>query len=221
MEMGLFIISKAGYASLEITMDIYDLQALNQVKQKLGGSIKHRKTSLSYRYRLHNKAGILDIISRINGKICQTNRMFQLQKICALYSIPYKPPQPLNVNNAWFAGFFDADGTLGYSFKQGWPQLVISASQKSSTDLLYFQTVFGGIIRLDIRSNTWKWDIYREADLQNFYNYCQKFPLPSHKRKRMFLLPKFVRLRNAKAYKSTDPLLQKTWALFEKQWNTF
>lgn len=215
---GSLLISQAGYASLEITMEIDDLPALNQVKQKLGGSVKLRTGSLSYRYRLHNKAGILDVVFRINGKIRQSNRMIQLQKICALYSIPYQPPVPLTLSNAWFAGFFDADGTVGYSFKNGWPQLTVSVGQKDPKDLLCYQTLFGGYIRLDKRSNTWKWEIYSEQAIQYFYNYCKTVPLYSHKKKRMLLLPTFFKLRNAKAYKSNDPSLQKSWALFEKQW---
>lgn len=217
---GSLLISKAGYASLEIIMDIYDLQALNQVKQKLGGSVK-RRNSLSFRYRLHNKSGMLDVINRVNGKIRQSNRMVQLQKMCALYNIPYQAPQPLTVNNAWFAGFFDADGTLGYSYKKGWPQMIISVSQKSAADLACYQTVFGGTVRLDSRTNTYKWDIYSEQAIYNFYQYCQKFPLTSHKKKRMFLLPRFFRLRKAGAHRTSDPALQKVWTQLEQDWNTF
>jgi hypothetical protein len=36
---GCLLVSKQGYASLEITMDIYDENALNKIKQKLGGSV--------------------------------------------------------------------------------------------------------------------------------------------------------------------------------------
>lgn len=218
---GSLLISKAGYASLEIIMDIHDLQVLNLVKQKLGGSVKRRKESLSFRYRLHHKAGLLEVISRVNGEIRQSNRMVQLQKICTLYQIPYQAPQTLNDNNAWFAGFFDADGTIGYSYKKGWPQLTVSVSQKSPVDLACFKNVFGGSLRLDSRSNTYKWDIYSTTDVQNFYKYCRKFPLFSHKKKRMLLLPRFYRLRTAGAHRSDNPELQKVWAEFEKDWNTY
>lgn len=218
---GSLLISQAGFVSLEITMDINDLQALNLVKQKLGGSVKRRNTSLSFRYRLHNKAGMLDVISRVNGEIRQSNRMVQLQKICALSQIPYQAPQTLDSNNAWFAGFFDADGTIGYSYKKGWPQLTISVGQKLPADLACFQNVFGGTVRLDSRSNIYKWAIYSEVDIQNFYKYCRKFPLYSHKKKRMFLLPRFYKLRTAGAHRSSDPALQKAWAEFETDWKTF
>lgn len=218
---GSFLISKTGYTSLEITMDIYDLQILNQVKQKLGGSVKRRSSSQSYRFRLHNKAGMLDVISRVNGKIRQSKRVVQLQKICHLYGIHFKNPEPLSLQNGWFAGFFDADGTLGYSFKHGWPQLTVSASQKLPSDLIWFKTFFGGTIRLDSKSNTWKWDIYSEQAVYHFYLYCKTVPLHSYKKKRMFLLPTFFQLKKVRAYKSNDPSLQKAWALFEKEWKAF
>lgn len=219
---GSLLISKAGFASLEISMDIFDFHALNKVKQKLGGSIKLRGNINAYRYRLHNKNGILDLLIRINGKIRQTKRVQQLQKMCYQYNIPFKFSEKLTNENAWFAGFFDADGTIGYSMKNNYPQLIISVSQKSSVDLIPFQNIFGGFIRFDKASNTWKWDIYSQNDILNFYYYCRKFSLHSHKKRRIFLIPIFYKLRSAKAYREDSPiLLKKTWLRFEQKWNTF
>ncbi len=48
---GSFILSKKGYASLEITMDIRDEHCLYLIKQKYGGSVKLRSGSKSLRYR--------------------------------------------------------------------------------------------------------------------------------------------------------------------------
>lgn len=218
---GSLLMSKAGYASLEITMDIHDLHALNLVKQRLGGSVKRRSSSQSYRYRLHHKAGMLYLLSRVNSKIRQSNRMVQLQKMCVLYNLPFKSPEPLTLKNAWFAGFFDAAGTVGFSFKRGWPQLTIRVSQKSPSDLLCFQRFFGGAVRLDSASNTWKWHIYSEQAVYDFYQYCKRVPLHSRKKKRMFLLPTFFQFKKVRASSSNDPSLKKAWALFEKNWNTF
>ncbi len=66
---GCLLISKLGYTSCEITMDLKDEYALLQIKQKLGGSIKLRSGSKSIRYRLHHKSGMIELISRINGHI--------------------------------------------------------------------------------------------------------------------------------------------------------
>lgn len=185
------LISKLGYASLEMTMDISNEHALQKMKQVFGGSVNTRTNAKAFCYRLHHKKGILDLISRMNGKIRQTNRKVQLKKICNLYDIACQPPSMLTQQNVWFAGFFDADGSLGFSLKKGWPQLVISAAQKNHVDFLPFQEVFGGIIRLDKRSNAFEWEIYTEKSILDFYHYCQKYPLHSHKKKCMFFSAAF------------------------------
>lgn len=146
---GCLLLNKNKYASLEITMELCDEPALNKIKQKLGGSVKLRKICRALRYRLHNKKGIIDLISRINGLIRNSKRLPQLQKICNAYNIPFIFPKSLTKNSGWFAGFFDADGTIGYSMKKGCVQLVLSVSNKNSLDLLPFKEVFGGFIRLD------------------------------------------------------------------------
>jgi ubiquinol-cytochrome c reductase cytochrome b subunit len=54
---GSFLLSKKGYASLEITKDLRDKKALFLIKQKYGGSVKLRSGSKSKRYRLHSREG--------------------------------------------------------------------------------------------------------------------------------------------------------------------
>jgi len=77
---GCLLFDKQGYTSCEIIMGIRDEHALNQIKQKLGGSLKLRSGSNSIRYRLHHKEGIIHLIDRINGNIRHSTRKIQLQK---------------------------------------------------------------------------------------------------------------------------------------------
>jgi len=217
---GSLLISKTGYASLEITMDIYDEYALNKVKQKLGGSIKKRSGANAFRYRLHNKAGMAEVIERINGRIRNSKRIVQLQKLCQLHNVPYKEASPITISNYWFAGFFDADGTLSYSMKNGWPQLVVSASNKKPTDLRFYKEIFGGTIRLDSNSNTHKWEIYSKEAVLAFCDYLKNYPIHSHKKNRIFLIPQFLKLRSCRAYaQAPDSLLYKAWVDFETKWD--
>jgi ubiquinol-cytochrome c reductase cytochrome b subunit len=231
---GSLLISKAGYASLEITMDIYDELALNKVKQKLGGSVKKRSGANAFRYRLHNKAGMAEVIERINGRIRNSKRIVQLQKLCQLYNVPYQKANPITISNSWFAGFFDADGTLGYSWalpsnppegggmKNGWPQLVVSASNKNAMDLRFYKEIFGGTIRLDSNSNTHKWEISSKEAVVAFCDYLKNYPIHSHKKNRIFLIPQFLKLRSCSAYaQAPDSLLYKAWVDFETNWNDF
>ena len=84
---GCFLLSKKGYASLEITIQLRDVRCLNLIKQNFGGSIKVRANQNHIRYRLHNKQGLLKLISGINGLIRNPIRMLQLAKICEKYNI--------------------------------------------------------------------------------------------------------------------------------------
>ncbi len=99
---GSLLVSKLGYCSCEITMSIQDQHALTIIKQKLGGSIKLRSGTRAIRYRLHNKAGMIDLVNRINGNIRHTSRLKQLESICLLLKIPIKYPKNITLNNGWF-----------------------------------------------------------------------------------------------------------------------
>ena len=102
---GCFLLSKKGYASLEITMDIRDERALQAVKNVYGGSIKLRSNANAMRYRLHNKEGLLNLINDVNGLIRNPVRLIQLNNICIKYGIALIYPDKLNLNNGWLAGF--------------------------------------------------------------------------------------------------------------------
>jgi ubiquinol-cytochrome c reductase cytochrome b subunit len=80
-------------------MSIQDQHALTIIKQKLGGSIKLRSGTRAIRYRLHNKAGMIDLVNRINGNIRHTSRLKQLESICLLLKIPIKYPKNITLNN--------------------------------------------------------------------------------------------------------------------------
>lgn len=218
---GCLLISSAGYMSLEITMSILDEPALLQIKQKLNGSVKLRSKARAFRYRLHHKEGMFIALTKLNGLCRNSIRLVQLKKLCEKNSPPllFIPPSPLNLNTAWFAGFFDGDGTLSYYFKNQWPQLVISVSNKKAEDCDFFRQAFGGIVRLDKRSNTYKWEIYKKESLIFFYNYLKKYPLRSYKKKRVSLIPEFLQLREIRAYSQPEETkTYKAWTLFEKKW---
>nr|YP_009184584.1 putative LAGLIDADG homing endonuclease [Treubaria triappendiculata]ALO62682.1 putative LAGLIDADG homing endonuclease [Treubaria triappendiculata] len=219
---GSLLVSNKGYGSLEITMGICDEHALNKVKQKLGGSVKLRSGARAFRYRLHDKQGMIDLINRINGSIRNSKTIAQLKIICAHYKIEYQKPKLLTLDNSWFAGFFDAEGTIGYSFKKGDPQLTISVSNKNRMDLLSYQEFFDGFIRWDKASNTHKWDLYSKEAILFFYEYLQKHPLHSAKKKRFFLLKRFYLLVACRAYRAErDSILFRAWKRFDEKWNTF
>jgi hypothetical protein len=93
------LLSKKGYASLEITMQLRDVRCLNIIKQKYGGSVKVRANQNHLRYRLHHKIGLLNLINDINGLIRNPIRLLQLGKICDKYKVSLKYPKPLIYHN--------------------------------------------------------------------------------------------------------------------------
>ena len=103
---GSFLLSKKGFASLEITMDIRDERALQTVKNIYGGSIKLRSSANALRYRLHHKEGLLKLINDVNGEIRNSYRLVQLNKICLKYGIILLYSEKLTYDNGWFSGFF-------------------------------------------------------------------------------------------------------------------
>jgi len=216
---GCLLLSPKGYSSLEITMAMSDEYALQQIKQTLGGSVKVRSKAKAYRYRLHNKVGMLNALTRLNGLCYHSIRFNQFKLLCNHYDLPLLNPCSLTLHTAWFSGFFDGNGTLWYRFKKNWPQLVLSVSNKKALDCEPFQKLFGGSIRLDKRSNTYKWELYKKTDILFFYSYLKKYPLKSIKKERVQLIPMFFKLRALRAYNhSQDSLTYKNWILFEKQW---
>nr|YP_009367924.1 putative LAGLIDADG homing endonuclease [Hazenia capsulata]ARK14903.1 putative LAGLIDADG homing endonuclease [Hazenia capsulata] len=216
---GCLLLNAKNYSCLEITMGIHDEYALQQIKKKLGGSVKLRTKAKAYRYRLHNKMGMLKALAFLNGHIRNSIRLSQLKKLCNHYNILFIEPSLLTLDNAWFSGFFDGDGTLSFSFKKGWPQLVVSVSNKKAIDCLFFQELFGGSISLDKRCNTHKWQLFKKTDIVFFCNYLKKHSLKSIKKKRIRLTSTFFQLRSLRAYTYSQTSLQyKSWVLFEKQW---
>lgn len=226
---GCFLVSKAGYSSCEITMHVYDEPLLMRIKQELGGSVKPRAGLNAVRYRLHNTQGMKKLVSIINGQIRNTVRTAQLQKVCSALGVAYIPPQPLEFNSTWYAGFFDADGTITYSMKEYGtgglkrPQLNISVSNKNKVDLQMFLERFGGSIYFDKASDTHKWYISSKEDIDCFCFYAKETKhVRSVKLHRLFLVPKYYALVQLKAFSpNSSPSLQKAWKQFEKSWNAY
>jgi len=148
-------VSKAGYSSCEITVALADERMLRIIQNKLGGSIKPRSGVQAIRWRLHNRSGMLELINRVNGYIRHSSRLVQLNRVCALLSVKLLSPYTLHNKHGWFAGFFDADGTIGYYFKgnNNQPQLTLSVTNKLYVDVVHFMTYFGGAIYFDKAQN--------------------------------------------------------------------
>lgn len=215
---GSFLLSKKGYASLEITMDIRDEHALQIIKNVYGGSIKLRSGANALRYRLHHKAGLLTLIKDVNGHIRNSNRLLQLNKICSKYDLELNYPDKLNYENGWLSGFFDADGSI--SINKTNTQLSITLSQKTSELLQPLIELYGGNIYIDRGSSqSFKWYITKREGILNLLEYFKTHPSRSEKKNRLHLIPKYYELKDLKANKAlSESFLGKSWQYFYNKW---
>ena len=215
---GSFLLTKKGYASLEIIMDIRDEHALQIIKNVYGGSIKLRSGANALRYRLHHKEGLLKLIKDINGHIRNSNRLVQLNRICHKYELDLIYSEKLTFYNGWLSGFFDSDGTV--TINKSNTQLSISASQKTSEILQPLVDLYGGNIYIDRGSSqSFKWYITKREDILKLIEYFKIYPSRSAKINRLHLIPKFYELKDLKANKALPgTYLEKSWFYFFNKW---
>jgi hypothetical protein len=217
---GCFQLSKKGYASLEIVMELKDKHCLYQIKNKFGGSVKLRAGFNHLRYRLHHKEGLLKLIYAVNGLIRNPVRLNQLNKIGKKYDINILQSSPLTYNNGWLAGFIDSDGSIYLNLKSD--QLFITISQKNKLLLDPLIDLYGGKIYILKSVEAFKWIIYRKEEIINILDYFTLYPLRSAKHNRIKLIPKYYELKSLKAHKATkDSILGKAWNYFLTKWDKY
>lgn len=200
-------------------MGLEDLPCLRYVQNKIGGSIKMRSGAKAYRYRLHNKQGMVTLIHCINGYIRHTSRLQQLHRVCQQLSISVIYPKVLDKESSWFAGFFDGDGTITISMKNNYPQLSIRAVNKHLQDVQCFKEVLGGNIYFDSAQNGYyQWSVQSREDILNIIKYFKTNTIRSHKSHRLFLIQDYFVLRELKAFKPLS-IHHKAWRDFMNKWN--
>lgn len=219
-------VSKQGYTSCEITMGITDEPCLRYIQDKLGGSIKMRSGVKAWRWRLHNKEGMIKLVHCINGHIRHSSRVLQLHKVCNTLNITPLAPLVLSHKSAWFAGFFDADGTITYSMKKHrntvtvLPQLTISVTNKVLADVKYYKEVFGGAIYFDSAQNGYyKWTVQSRDHIFMMLDYFKACPSRSAKGKRLHLVNTYFELRDRKAF-DPNSSLHIAWQDFDHKWKS-
>ena len=217
---GCFLVSKKGYASLEIVTQLRDKRILYLIKQKYGGAVKLHAGDNYLRYRLHHKAGLLSLINGINGLIRNPIRILQLGKICILYDIELKDTLPLTYYNGWLAGFFDTDGSIYLNEKSG--QILITASQKNRFILDALVELYGGTIYPMIKQGAFKWTCYKKKEILSLVNdYFKVNPCRSEKLTRLTMANRFYELRQLRAHSASPTSdLGKAWKHYLVKWNS-
>ena len=210
--------SKQGYASLEITIGSEDLNLLEYIKNILGGNIKARRGAKAYRYRLHNRDGIIKLTNLINGHIRHSARLAQLHRVCQRLEVKVVEPIKIDSSSAWFAGFFDADGTITFSIKNKVPQLSVRVVNKLLQDVKLYKDIFGGNIYFDSSQNGYyHWSVQSLTDVVRVAEYF-KTHCRSDKSQRFFLVGKYFELKILKAFEP-DNVKHNEWLTFKNLWD--
>jgi len=220
-------VSKKGYTSLEITMGLQDLPCLRYIQNKLGGSIKMRSGVKAYRYRLHNKQGMINLINCINGHIRHTSRLQQLHRVCQILEISVTYPTKLDTESYWFAGFFDACGMLDYKISDNntKPFLYVKVTHRLYDIITLFKNVFGGYVYMDFGGNgRYVWCLESKDQLLKFFECVNAHKLRTSKRKKFFLVSEFYSVIDLEAYPATpqqskDIMLKKVWFNFHNRFH--
>ena len=139
---GYFLLTKKGYVSCEICMDVRDKKALYLVLHKYGGSLKAVSGAKALKYKLRNKKALRHLINDVNGLIRNPTRLLQINKLCVKYDLELRYPKPLTYHNGWLSGFIDIDGSIYFNEKSG--QVFISVSQKNRFLLEPLIKLYGG-----------------------------------------------------------------------------
>lgn len=217
---GSLLVSKAGNTSCEITMGSADIACFRYLQDKLGGSIKPRSGISALRWRLHNKQGMINMINSINGHIRHSARLVQLHRVCqVLHIAPLTPAPSMDISNAWFAGFFDAEGTVTLNNTNKPPQLTICVTNKHHSDVQPYKDTFGGNIYFDSSQNGYyKWTVQSRADVLAMLEYFRQRSPHSYKKRRLILMNRFYQLYDLRAF-IPESIHHSAWQQFVNQWN--
>ena len=217
---GYFGLSKKGYASLEIVMETRDIQCLYKVKKAFGGSMKLIAGNKAVRYRLHNKAGILNVITAVNGEIRNPIRLAQLYKICDKYGIKLKYASELTYESGWLAGFLDADGSVYLNKKS--VQVFIAVSQKNKLLLDLITQVYGGKIYSVKTTDSFKWVLSKKLEVLAILDYFKINKMFSAKMNRIRLISDIYKGFNLGWHNAElNTIESKLWKNLEEKWESW
>jgi len=143
-------------------METRDIACLYKLKQRYGGSVKATSHAKAVRFRLHHKAGIIQVINDINGLLQNPVRIAQLQQVCALYAIGFIPTVNLEYSSAYLSGLFDSDGSIYYNKSSN--QIFITVTQKDRFLLDLLKSIYGGMVYVSHKT-AYKWTVSKKDDI--------------------------------------------------------
>lgn len=113
--------------------------------------------------------------------------------------------------------FFLMGGSIYLNLKSS--QIFITASQKERYLLDIISNIYGGVVSTEKPSNSFKWLVYRKADIVKILDYFKISPCRSNKQNRLNAVCTYLNLREFKAHLSPeDSKLGLEWKNFLLNW---
>jgi len=218
---GYFLLTKKGYVTFEITMDIRDQEALYEIIHKYGGSIRKISGANAIRYVLKNKNGLKSLIYAVNGLIRNPIRLLQLNKLCNKYNIKLLEPKSLTYNNGWYSGFLDSDGSVFYTDSQ--QRIQLSVTQKNKYLLEPLINIYGGKVSIvSPKIDAYRHLIYRKKEILNMIdNYFTKYPLRTKKKDRLLLIKDIYEYKKYRKLNVNTLNEYKKWLNLMEKWDKY
>lgn len=204
--------------SCEIQMNKYNEDTLLYIKNKIGGGTVKSKNN-TFIYKCNNNNDMINIVNRINGNIRNNKRLPQFIKLCSVLNIQYISPITLSINNSWYSGFFDINGTFKVDFDHLYPYVHLSVTNSYQYNLDHFLFLFNGTIQYKHdNSGYYIWTLDKETDIKNMLHYFKLNPLRSHKSIKINLINQFYQLKASDSHYMTCRISYRNWTTLVKNW---
>lgn len=208
--------------NFEVTQAQHNIHLLEFLKSKFGGRIWQQKRNIlkggkTFYYRVTAKEPMIKLAFMLNGNIRGTSRNEQFQRLCQLLNITYIPPVVLTKESGWYAGMFDADGSISFNFNEK-RFTCLQVTSKYSADVEFYLNDFRGRVR-KLGSNVFYWVVTSKAEILPFCNYLKSIPLRSNKKIRVNLVDEYYELSKKRPLAKDSPHYQDWLALKERWYN--
>jgi hypothetical protein len=207
--------------NFEVTQADHNVHLLEFLKSKFGGRIWQQNRTIlkggkTFYYKVSTKESMIKLAFMLNGNVRGTSRNEQFQRLCQLLNITYIPPVVLTKTSGWYAGMFDSDGSIAFSFDERRNTLAKVCS-KYSADVEFFKANFGG--RLVPHGTTaFNWVVTSKAEIIPFANYLKSIPLKSNKKVRVDMVDEYYELSQKKPLAKNSPYYQ-DWLALRERWH--
>jgi len=206
---------------LEVAQADNNIHLLEFLKSKFGGRIWQPKQIVlkggkAFYYRVSAKEPMIKLAFMLNGNIRGTSRNEQFRRLCQLLNIAYIPPVVLTKTSAWYAGMFDADGSIFLHLSEKRFIMTLLVTSKYSADVEFYLKDFGGRVR-KCGPNAFNWVVASKAEILTFANYLKAIPLKSNKKVRVDIVGECYELSKKKPLAKDSPYYQ-DWLTLGEKW---